>query len=181
MTVKPSLLAAALVVALFTPSAPSGADTTNVAFPADYQTEFLRYATKDKPKAGKDKTRFFYINKDAFTAAKPGKPLPDGTVLIMEDHKIRLGTDKQPVLDAQGAMIATDAITNIFVMEKRKGWGAGYPEGKRNGEWEYAWFDGTGKRRTDKKLDRCFVCHKPQASQDYTFITLEVLKALKKN
>ncbi|EDP65415.1 hypothetical protein BAL199_12181 [alpha proteobacterium BAL199] len=153
------------------------AGTEDVAYPKGFETEFLRYATKDK--ADRKITRFFYINRDAYETAKADAPLPYGTVLVMEDHKARLGAGDAPVLDADGALLPTDAVAGVFVMEKRQGWGAQYPEATRNGEWEYAWFAADGARRTDKTMDRCFECHKPQASSDYTFITMDALKRLK--
>lgn len=171
---SPRLCIAVLLAAV---ALPATAGTEDVAYPTGFATEFLRYATRDKVE--RKVTRFFYINRPAFAAAEPGKPLPDGTVLVMEDHKARLGAGDAPVTDAAGALIPTDAVTNVFVMEKRAGWGAQYPEAVRNGEWEYAWFNADGQRRTDKTMDGCFQCHKPQADSDFTFLTVDAIKRLK--
>ena len=53
-------------------------------------------------------------------------------------------------------------------MEKRTGWGAEYPEAKRNGEWEYQAFRADKSVNTNAKLDGCFNCHKPLGAKvDY--------------
>ena len=138
----------------------------NVVLPTDYQTRFVRYAMVDKP----DRTiiRFMYVNPEAFDALKKGEPAPDGTVLVMEDHNAKLAADGTPMLDLQGRFIAQPAIIAIGMQEKRKGWGVGYAEEKRNGEWEYARFTPTGARNP-APVDACFQCHKPRAANDFTF------------
>lgn len=168
---------ASLAVALLAASTlPTPAGTEEVVYPQGFETGFLRYATRDKP--DRKTVRFFYVNRDAFQAAQPGAALPYGTVLVMEDHKARLGADQVPILDAEGALIPTDEVSNVFVMEKREGWGADYPDAVRNGEWEYAWFASDGQRRADKTMDRCFECHKARADADFTFITMDALERL---
>jgi plastocyanin len=54
-------------------------------------------------------------------------------------------------------------------MEKRKGWGAGYPAEWRNGEWEYAAFgkDKQPNAKANAGIQNCFVCHKPHEGQDF--------------
>jgi hypothetical protein len=138
-----------------------------VAYPESYRTEFVRYITIDRP--DRKIVRWFYVNPEALAAAQPGEDLPDGTVLIMEDHQARLDAREEPVVDAQGRFISTDEVTNVFVMEKRPGWGAEYPPEMRNGEWEYAWFLPDGARKADAKFDGCFACHMNRAGRDFTF------------
>lgn len=74
------------------------------------------------------------------------------TVLVMENHRAKVGADGHPVRDAKGRLMPTEEITNIFVQQKGRGWGAEYPEGRRNGEWEYAWFLLGGTRKADAKV-----------------------------
>jgi hemoglobin len=139
----------------------------NIAYPADYPALFIRYATVDKP--DRKIIRHLYASPQAFAAARPGEPLPPGTILIMEDHPARLGSDQNPLLDQQGRFIAEPRITSIFVQEKRAGWGAGYPETIRNGEWEYARFNPDGSRHSGA-LESCFACHlKARPAQDFAF------------
>ena len=152
------------------------AGTEEVALPADYQTDFVRYEVVDR--LDRKKARFMYMNADAWAAAEPGQPLPDGTVVIMEDHDIRLDGAGEPVLDSAGRVIPTDVVTNVFIMEKRAGWGADYPDELRNGEWEYAWFGPDGVR-SFKPMTACFECHKAQDAEDYTFTAVKAVAAQK--
>jgi Cytochrome P460 len=139
----------------------------NIELPIDYQTRFIRYATVDKP--DRKTVRYLYVNPEAFTAAKPGLPLPYGTLIVMEDHPARLGADGLPLLDQQGRFIAEPKVVNLLLQEKRLGWGDGYPAAKRNGEWEYALFKPDGSRN-DVPLDACFTCHiNTRAGQDFAF------------
>lgn len=138
-----------------------------IAYPESYRTEFVRYITIDRP--DRKIVRWFYVNPEALDAAQPGEDLPDGTVLIMEDHQARLDAREEPVVDAQGRFISTDEVTNVFVMEKQPGWGAEYPPEMRNGEWEYAWFLPDGARKADATFDGCFSCHMNRAGRDFTF------------
>lgn len=152
-----------------------------VVFPAGYQTHFVRYTTVDNTR--RKTVRFMYVNPESLAKAKPNQPAPHGTVIIMEDHKATLGPDGKPVKDSRGRFVPTTEITNVFVQEKRKGWGAEYGAGKRNGEWEYAWFQPSGQRRTGPRVnfDRCFACHMEQAeSDDYTFTFADFVRSLRK-
>ncbi len=54
-------------------------------------------------------------------------------------------------------------------MEKRKGFGAIYPEDIRTGDWEYERFTPDGKRLPDQDSTQCMKCHKPLAKQDFLF------------
>lgn len=82
--------------------------------------------------------------------------------------------------DSARRFAATDEATAMFVQEKRAGWGAEYPPGKRNGEWEYAWFNPDGSPKADAKLDGCFSCHKSRAGRDYTFVFGKYIEDTKK-
>lgn len=153
------------------------AGTEKVEFPSGFETTFTRYEVVDR--IDRKKTRFMYMNAEAWEAAVAGAPLPYGSVVVMEDHKIRMIDDETPVVDSQGRLISMDGTTNVFVMEKRAGWGQDYPDDVRNGEWEYAWFapDGT---RSDKPMTACFECHKTRSAEDFTFTTFKAIAAQKK-
>jgi len=161
------MIGVALGVAATGLAASAIAGTEKVAYPENYQTEFVRYITIDRP--DRKIVRWFYVNPEALARAALGEDLPDGTVLIMEDHKARLDAGEAPVVDAQGRFISTDEVTNVFVMEKQPGWGAEYPPEMRNGEWEYAWFLPDGARKADAQFDGCFACHMSRAGRDFTF------------
>lgn len=151
---------------------PAAAGPDKVAFPDGYRSDFVRYTTVDKPNRDPPIVRFMYVNKASLAAARPNQPLPYGTVVVMEDHEAELDDQDRPVTDAEGRLVPTERITNVFVQEKQAGWGAEYPPEKRNGEWEYAWFEADGSRKQGDfvKFDDCFACHAEQAkAQDYTF------------
>lgn len=160
-------------------TAVASAGTEKVRFPENYAANFVRYVTVDKPDRNPPIIRFMYINPEALAAAKPGAPLPDGTVIVMEDHKARLGTDGQPVTDANGRFVPTNELTNVFLQEKRAGWGTEYPDDKRNGEWEYAWFEPNGTRKAGKTMDRCFECHLGVSDQDFAFTAAPFIAEIK--
>ncbi|MBB3190733.1 cytochrome P460 family protein [Halomonas cerina] len=151
----------------------------NVDFPENYAGTFVRYTTVDKPDRDPPIIRFLYINPDALAEARPGEPLPHGTVVVMEDHEAELNESGEPRRDADGRFIPTHEVTNVFVQEKQPGWGAEYAEDKRNGEWEYAWFRSDGSRRDDQSMDSCFECHRQVADQDFTFTTAPFITRIK--
>lgn len=149
----------------------------NVAFPAGYATDFIRYATVDKLE--RKIIRFLYVDPASFAAAKPGQPLPYGTVIVMEDHAARLGPDGTPLVDQQGRLIPLPAILAVAVQEKREGWGVGYPDTVRNGEWEYGRFNGDGTRNPGP-VAACFDCHiKVRKDQDFAFNFWDYVQARK--
>jgi cytochrome c553 len=53
---------------------------TGVTFPEGYKESFTKYHTINFPAT--KQVRYYYANKAAVTAAKAGKPLPDGSVLF---------------------------------------------------------------------------------------------------
>lgn len=168
----------ALAILLLSASG-AAAGPERVAFPEGYQQDFVRYLDVDRP--DRKIKRFFYVNPEALEAAAPGAPLPDGTVLVMEDHPVELDGET-PRRDAEGRFIATPEVTNVFVMEKQPGWGAAYPADKRNGDWDYAWYDaaGTLKHSDPARYEGCFSCHQPRAGRDYTFTFFKYVEDLKR-
>ena len=168
----PLLLAgAALAQQAYTPG------PQNIALPVGWEARFIRYATLDNPT--RKIVRNFYVNPEAFAAAKPGAPLPDGTLIILADNKARLGADGAPLLDQQGRFIPEPGWTAIGVQEKRAGWGEGYGPDKRNGNWEYARFQGDG-RRNDASVEACFTCHlQTRPNQDFAFNFWDYVQARK--
>lgn len=138
-----------------------------VSFPTNYRQNFVNYLQVDR--IDRKTVRFMYVDPAALPKAEAGAPVPDGTVLIMEDHKAALDATGNPVTDAEGRFVPTTEIANVFVMEKRAGWGKDYPSETRNGDWDYAWFLPDGQRKADAKFDGCFACHKSRADRDYTF------------
>ena len=139
----------------------------NISLPPDWEARFIRYATVDKP--DRRIIRHLYVNPEAFAAARPGQPLPDGTIIIMADARARAGADGALLQDQQGRLIAQPGWVAIAVQEKEPGWGEGYGPEKRNGTWEYARFNGDGSRNP-ASVEACFTCHlQTRAQQDFAF------------
>ena len=107
-----------------------------VKFPEGFDKGVL-YTTVDR--ADNKQYRELYTSQAAVDAAKKGEPMPDGTVITLVQYRAKLGADGNPEKDANGRFIKTDLL-GYTVMEKRKGWGAEYPDKIRNGEWEYQAF-----------------------------------------
>jgi cytochrome c553 len=68
--------------------------TTKVAFPQDYRQSFTKYLAINFPAA--KEVRYYYANAAALTAAKGGKPLPDGSVLFAEVYSAKLDANSNP-------------------------------------------------------------------------------------
>ena len=160
-------IATALVglgVVVFASHVRAGGD--KVVFPEGFDKGVL-YTTVDR--ADNKQYRELYTSQAAIDAAKKGQPMPDGTVVTLIQYKAKLGADGNPEKDANGRFIKTDILA-YTVMEKRKGWGAEYPENIRNGEWEYQAFTPAKAANPNAKLTACFECHKPlPQSSDFLF------------
>ena len=141
-----------------------------IAWPADYRKNFVIFGWVDRlDRRPIPVVRVFYVNPEAATAARAGQPSPEGSVLIMEDREAQVDASGKVVLDAAGRLTATDKVLGVFVQEKRRGWGAEFPENLRNGDWDYAFFAPDGARRPTN-TNACLGCHKPRTETDYTFI-----------
>jgi hypothetical protein len=165
-----------LALGLAIHAASAGPD--KVQIPMTYASSYVKIGTWDRYD---NKTiRAVYMNPEAWAAAKPGQPLPDGTTLILEGRAAKLGADGQPQLDANGRFMPSDNIVLIATQQKRKGWGTEYPENIRNGEWEYAVFQTNGGLNTGANLQACMTCHKPRAADDFTMVAARIVKDNKK-
>jgi hypothetical protein len=138
-----------------------------VKYPEKFTQDFVMFNTIDRPDL--KAVRLVFINKAADAAAKPGQPLPDGSILIVEQRKAKLDDKGEPMRDAAGRLIPTDEVMTILAMEKRKGWGEAYPVHKRNGDWEYNVFKPDRTANMAVKMDGCFGCHLNRADRDFTF------------
>jgi len=138
-----------------------------VSLPADWRTRFMLYGRVDREDA--KQIRFQFISPEALRDARPGQPLPDGTVLVMEVHRARVGPDGALLRGQDNRLVAEEAVVGVEVMQKRQGWGAGYPNSIRNGDWEYARFAPDLTLRAGSTA-ACFQCHKPVEAHDYSFV-----------
>jgi hypothetical protein len=165
-----------LALGLAIHAASAGPD--KVQIPMTYASSYVKIATIDR--YDNKTVRTVYMNPEAWAAAKPGEPLPDGTTLILEGRSAKLGPDGQPLLDANGRFMPSDQIVLIATQQKRRGWGAEYPDNIRNGEWEYAVFQTNGSLNTGANLQPCMQCHKPRAADDFTMVAARIVKDQKK-
>jgi hypothetical protein len=171
------LLAAGAGAALAHHDGRHGSGPHNITLPPDWEARFIRYATVDKP--DRRIIRHLYVNPEAFAAARPGQPLPDGTVIVMADARARAGTDGALLQDQGGRLIPQPGWVAVAVQEKQPGWGEGYGPEKRNGTWEYARFNGDGSRN-NTSVEACFTCHlQTRAGQDFAFNFWDYVQARK--
>jgi hypothetical protein len=168
------LMVGATVTALGIGAASAGPE--NIEYPAMYRGTFVNFGRIDR--YDNNTVRVLYANPIAMTS-QPGKPLPSGSVLLIESRPAKLGADGRPQLDPAGRFIADDKIAGVFVQEKRRGWAAEYPENIRNPDWEYAVFEADGARRANANTQPCMQCHKPRAADDFTFVFAHVIRDLR--
>jgi hypothetical protein len=137
----------------------------NVAFPTGYGNQ-LRYATVDRP--DNKQVREIFTSEKTAKLVRDGKPIPNGAVFIMPIYAAKADGKGELAKDANGRLVKGE-LSTIFVMEKRAGWGAGYPDDLRNGDWEYARFAPDGQRVPNVDTKACLQCHRPMAKQDFVF------------
>jgi hypothetical protein len=170
---RASVIAALCTIA----GTPSLAGPERVVFPASYAKDFLHYNTVDRP--DRKRVRLLYVNATAHAAARPGEPLPYGTILVMEDRDAAVDESGNLKRDNEGRLIPTDIVSNVFVMEKQKGWGEAFSASIRNGDWDYAWYLADGMPKADATFDGCFSCHLPRREKDFTFTYWTNVKEMK--
>ena len=134
-----------------------------IKFPDKYADGVL-YATVDRHDI--KQYRELWAPKAAVDAVKAGKPIPHGTVLTLVQYKAKVDDRGAPLRDANGRFQKGDLVA-YTVMQKDAGFGAGYPDDIRNGDWEYQVFNAEKKVNDKANLKGCFQCHKPHAGQDY--------------
>jgi cytochrome c553 len=128
---------------------------SRMAFPADFPTGFTLYQTVNANGAVAER----YANAPAIAAARAGRPLPEGSVILVVNRP------------AAGA-----PPSGYAAMETRAGWGAAVPALLRNGDWDYAVFDARRVRNDRLNQAQCLACHRPQAANSHVF-TLAELRA----
>lgn len=136
-----------------------------ISFPQGYE-KWQLYATVDRYDS--KQYRELYTSPEAVKAVREGRPIPDGTVLVMAIYSAKVNDKGAPQKDGNGRFVK-DSLSGVTVMEKRKGWGAAVPEEWRNGDWQYASFHADGKpnEKANANIKACFVCHKPHEKQDF--------------
>ena len=151
-----------LVAAMFVATA-AVAGPEKIKFPSDYLKGEL-YQTLDRPDS--KQYRELYTQAAVVEAVRKGKPIPSGAVITLVQWSVQQDEKGVPVKGPDGRFIKKDILAHT-VMEKRTGWGAEYPDTKRNGEWEYQAFNAQGLPNPKANIDACFQCHLPHAKQDF--------------
>jgi hypothetical protein len=139
----------------------------DVKLPENWRETFVKYWEGDRAPPNDTQTGVAWANRTAVESAKPGEPLAHGSVIVFEVWKAKLDAEGKPVLDAEGRRIP-DSLALLAVMEKQPGFGAGWPEDIRNGEWEYAAYKPDGSF-VERDYAPCLQCHKPIETQDYVY------------
>ncbi|MEO8524620.1 MAG: cytochrome P460 family protein [Caldimonas sp.] len=145
---------------------------SRMAFPTAFPTGFTLYETV----ADEGQVARRYANDVALHAAREGKPLPSGAVIVVANHVAQLDASQKPVLDGDGRAIA-GKLLSYAAMESHSGWGDDVPTLLRNGDWDYALFNAAGVRRDAVNQAGCLACHKPIAADSYVF-TMKALRAV---
>jgi cytochrome c553 len=147
---------------------------TSVSFPEGYKSTYVKYHTINFPAT--KQVRYYYANPEAVSAAKAGKTLPDGTVLLAEVYSAKLGADGKPETGADGFFVADKPLL-YTAMARNAGWGKDIPEMLRNEDWNYAVFTLDKKHRPGVNQAECLACHKPLDKVSYTFTLKELAAA----
>ncbi len=147
---------------------------TGVTFPEGYKNTFTKYHTINFPATRQ--VRYYYANKAAAAAAKAGKPLPDGSVLLAEVYAAKLDAGGKPVMGGDGYYVA-DKPLFYTAMARGAGWGKDIPEMLRNGDWNYAIFTLDKKHRPGVNQAECLACHKPLDNTSYAFTLKQLAEA----
>ena len=127
---------------------------SRMTFPADFPNGFTLYQSVTANGAVTER----YANAAAVAAARAGRPLPDGSVILVVNRP------------AAGA-----PPSGYAGMEARAGWGAAIPALLRNGDWDFAVFNAQRARNDGLNQAQCLACHRPQASNSHVF-TLAALR-----
>ncbi len=151
----------------------SNVEKSRVAFPEGYKDSFVKYHTINFPAT--KQVRHYYANKAAVDAAKAGKPVAEGSVLLAEVHTAKLDADKNPVKGPDGFFVP-EKLVAYTAMQSAAGWGSEFPEMLRNGNWNYAVFTPEKQQRAGVNQAECLGCHKPLDKESYVF-TLKQLSA----
>jgi cytochrome c553 len=148
--------------------------TSHMPFPRAFPNGFTLYLTLND--AEHLLVKKHYINTVGLEAARAGKSLPDGTVMVQINYRARLGPDGQPAANRQGAW-ATDRIESYAAMESRAGWGQDLPEWLRNARWNYGAFTADKAPLPGSNQALCLACHRRQALVGYVFTFNELRDA----
>jgi cytochrome c553 len=146
---------------------------SHVVFPSDYKRTFIKYHVLNVPEDLQ--VKYYYANNEAVRAADAGRALPDGSTLLVEIYSAKLDATKRPLVGSDGYFIP-DRLLSYPVSSRGPGWGDGFPDMLRNGNWNYTLFGADQRLHSNSNQAECLACHKAMSGSDYTF-TSSHLKA----
>ena len=129
---------------------------SRMAFPADFPNGFTLYHTATTNGAVSEQ----YANAVAVAAVRAGRPLPDGSAIVVVNR---------PTAGAPPVGYAA--------MEARAGWGEAIPALLRNGNWDFAVFNAQRARNDGLNQAQCLACHRAQAANSHVFSLAELRAA----
>jgi cytochrome c553 len=129
---------------------------SRMTFPADFPAGFTLYQSVTADGAVAER----YANRVALEAARAGRPLPDGSVIL--------------VVNRPAPAAGAGAPTSYAAMESRAGWGEAIPALLRNANWDYALFDAARARNDGLSQAQCLACHRPRAADSFVFTIAEL-------
>jgi cytochrome c553 len=144
---------------------------TNVPFPANHRQTFVKYFAANFPDL--KQVRHYYANPVALEAARTGKPLPDGSILLAEVYSVKLD-DRLELAKGPDGIFIPNQLVFYSVMQRGAGWGKDIPAILRNEDWNYAAFAPDGKLRPRVNNAECFACHKSQDAESFGFTTKDL-------
>jgi hypothetical protein len=124
---------------------PPGTDSEQVKLPENYDKGVL-YTTVTRGNA----KELLYASRETIEAVKAGKPFPSGTALTLEIYR-------------------DGVLSDIFVSEKRTGWGDQNSPKKSNGDWRYQAFTADKSVNTKRNIESCISCHASQVRDDFVY------------
>jgi cytochrome c553 len=148
---------------------------TGVRFPENHKS-FTKYATMNFPDTRQ--VRHYYANDVAMEAARSGKPLPDGSIILVEVYSAKLDNQKKPVAGPDGFFVGGE-ISFYAAMARQSGWGNDIPDILRNDSWNYAIFEPNRQQRARTNHAECFACHKPLHNESFLFTLKQLSSAAK--
>jgi cytochrome c553 len=150
---------------------------TNVQLPEDFSKDNSRYFQYHKMNESEsNQVKHYFANQVAVTAARAGKPLPDGAAIYIESYQAELDADKKPVVGKDGFFVPAK-LRSYTTMARESGWGESFPALLRNEEWHYALYTNERKLRTNVNQAECLACHKPESESSYLFTYKELVNA----
>jgi cytochrome c553 len=155
-----------------TPPEAAAARRSQMTFPKDFPRGYVQYGTSNNEQESTISKS--YINQTGLNAVKAGKPLPDGSVIIVAVYGAKLDSNKKPLIEKDGAWALDGKIKSYAGMEIRAGWGAGIPELLRNGDWNYGVFTPDKAPQPDVNQAQCLACHKPKSDSNYVFLFKDI-------